>query len=124
MSRHPKADIYLAERAKGKTYREIAEQYGVSFQCVAIVCGKQDNARFRGWTAERCVYPNVRNWMNENKVSLKEFVRRMGEIPSSKSVACYSAYFKGSCYPSKAKIDKMLAVTGLTYEKFWEEDNG
>ena len=36
MSRHPKADLYMAEREKGKTYREIAKMYGVTYQAVEL----------------------------------------------------------------------------------------
>lgn len=34
-SRHPKTDLYLAERAKGLTYTEIGKMFGVSYQAVA-----------------------------------------------------------------------------------------
>ena len=31
-------------------------------------------------------------------------------------------YLRGRNFPPKAKIDKLLAVTGLTYEQFFERD--
>lgn len=122
MSRHPKADIYRREREKGLTYRQIAEKYGVSFQCVASCCGKQNDAFFRAWTEDRCIWPNLRNWLNENRVTLKEFVRRMGDIPSSNVGCRVRGYFRGECYPQKGTIDKMLQVTGLTYEQLWARE--
>lgn len=124
MRNHAKTDLYRAEREKGKTYKEIAEQFGVTTQTVAMVCCKSDELRFRRWTKERCIYPNVRNWLNDNKVSLNEFIRRTGAVSSSGNTGRYSSYFNGKNYPTKGTIDKMLAVTGLTYEKFWEVDNG
>lgn len=38
MSKHPKADLYLADLAKGMCYREIAEKYGVTYQSVHATC--------------------------------------------------------------------------------------
>ena len=123
MSRHPKTDLYRAERAKGKTYKEIAEQYGISHQAVAAVCCKSVDSQFRPWSADRCIYPNVRSWLNDNKVSLSEFIRRMGEVPGGGYTGRFGGYLKGKYFPGKEVIDKMLAVTGLTYEKFWEVDH-
>ena len=32
---HPKSDLYRQERENGFTYKEIAEKYGITYQCVA-----------------------------------------------------------------------------------------
>jgi transcriptional regulator with XRE-family HTH domain len=120
---HPKADLYMAERAKGKTYREIAEQYGVTRQAIADACGKYEEGKFKPWTEERCIYPNLRKWLNENKVSMKEFIRRAGNIPGGNTDSLFRNYFKGKNEPRKGVIDKMLEVTGLTYEQLWEVDD-
>lgn len=120
MSRHPRMDLYAEERAKGMTYKAIAGKHGVSKQAVADALGKSDEAKFRAWTEDRCIYPNLRNWLNENKVSMREFIRRAGLIPYGNNMSQYSAYFRGKQYPQKATIDKILKVTGLTYEKLWE----
>ena len=69
-------------REHGFKYHEIAEIVGVSRQYVASVCGKGDPAYFRT-VGEQCVYPNIRNWMNENKVTRRELLRRMGFTVSS-----------------------------------------
>ena len=123
MAEHPRTDLYRSERDKGKTYREIAEMYGVTYQAVAICCGRSKDGKFRAWTKDRCIYPNLRNWMNENRVSLKEFVRRMDKT-SGKSEAVLRSYLNGTTYPPKKTIDLMLEVTGLTYEQMWEVDDG
>lgn len=124
MRKHPKRDLYRAERDKGKTYREIAEMYGVTYQAVCNACGKQNYDRFRAWTKDRCIYPNLRNWLNENRVSAKEFLRRMDLTSGGNTELAFRTYFKGENYPKKQTIDKMLAVTGLTYEQMWEADDG
>lgn len=119
---HPKADLYRSERAKGKTYRKIAEEYGVSYQAVANSCGPEKEYCFRGWTAERCIYPNLRRWLNDNRVTLAGFIRKMDLVPGGAAPGRFSDYFRGVCYPGKKTIDKMLEVTGLTYEQHWEVD--
>ena len=53
--------------------------------------------------------------MNENKVSRNELARRCGYV-SGRGDA-FAAYLKGECNPRKQVIDKLLEVTGLTYEE-------
>ena len=69
MSRHPKTDLYLADRAEGMSLREIAQKYGVSHQAVAQVCSKYMPGRFVPYSSEQVVYPDLRRWLNENKVA-------------------------------------------------------
>ena len=78
---HPKADLYYSERMKGLALSEIAAKYGVSYQAVAQGCARCDPSRFKPYTAEEVVYTNLRKWLNDNNVSRKEFVRRLGVIP-------------------------------------------
>ena len=127
MSRHPKADLYRADRREGMTIREIADKYGVSKQAVAQACGSHNVSFFRKFDEERCVYPYLRKWLNENKVSVKEFLRRCGLTSSGTISKRYAMYFRGKVYPTKLVIDQMLAVTGLTYEDMFyreEDSNG
>ena len=123
MRKRPRMTLYQAERAKGKTYKEIGEMFGVSHQAVADALGKSDPAKFRPWTKERCIYPNLRNWLNENKVSLREFARRSEVVASGRTLSRFAAYFRGENYPPKQTIDKILNVTGLTYEQLWEVED-
>lgn len=125
MSRHPRADIYRAEREKGLTYRQIAEKHGVSFQTVAQACSKSDASKFRAFTESDCVYPNLRKWLNDNKVSRCEFIKRVGLCANNSASTIFGNYFRGKHYPNKQTIDKMLRVTGLTYEElFYREEVG
>lgn len=117
-----KTSLYLADREAGMTYREIAEKYGVSHQCVAQCCA-QTTKGFRPYTESQVAFPYLRKWLNENKVTRAEFIRRMGKVPYSTEITRLSIWFRGDADPSKLQIDRMLAVTGLTYEElFWEGD--
>lgn len=120
MSRHPKADLYLAERAKGLTYRQIADKYGVSHQTVAMACAQYAPGHFRPFNSKQVIYPNLRKWLNDNKVCKSEFLRRMGKVGYGESVQTLGDWFRGRSYPTKQNIDLILAVTGLTYEKLFE----
>lgn len=120
MKTNRKIDKYIEARSKGMKYREIAEIYGVSYQAVAQACAKYSPGHFVPFTEERLVYPNWRNWMNENKVPLKEFLRRLGLHPSGNSVGMVRNYMRGDHYPPKHTIDKILEITGLTYEQLWD----
>ena len=124
MSRHPRADLYIRERESGLTYREIAEKHGVSFQAVVNACGRHAPGRFKPFTASQVVYPNLRRWLNENKVGKFELIRRMGNIANGGAVASIGRWLRGDCYPSKLVIDKLIAATGLTYEQLFETGDG
>ena len=112
-----RAREFLAARDSGMTYKEIAIMFGVSRQRVHQVCGKYNPHRFQFITETGCIYPNWRKWMNDNKVSRYELVRRMGLIASQTNyVLTVSGYMNGEYEPKKWFIDKLLEVTGLKYE--------
>lgn len=115
---------YIQARESGLSYREIGEMFGVSFQTVAQVCGKYQPRQFQFVTETGCVYPNLRKWMNENRVSRREVVRRMGLIDTNPgSVSLFGDYMRGKHDPPKRVIDKLLEVTGMTYEVlFYREE--
>lgn len=105
-------------RDQGYKHREIAEKFGVSRQYVAQVCGVCDPAYYVP-VDERCIYPNLRIWMNENKVSRKELLRRMGLTGNPGNYERLASYLRGDAHPRKQYIDRMLAATGMTYEKLF-----
>jgi transcriptional regulator with XRE-family HTH domain len=117
----------LEDRDTGLRYADIARKHGVSRQYVSAICGRYNPSRFRFITETGCAYPNLRQWMNENKVSLFELLRRMGfEVHSANSERLRS-YMTGRAEPRKPYIDKLIAVTGMPYEmlfddKLWEGD--
>ena len=61
-------------------------------------------------------YPVIEIYMIKHSLSLREFARRC-DIPSS--TMC--RMLKGDTEPSKSTIDKILAVTGLSYEECFRE---
>lgn len=116
MSKHPKADLYLAERAKGLTYRQISEKYGVSYQCVHSVCRNVDGTYKTVITEKGCIYPNLRRWLNKDRRRRDRFFKAMRGVTIRDML-------NGSRQPKKDTIDKMLALTGMTYEELFKEDD-
>ena len=105
-----KSEIYRAERATGKTYRKIAELYGVSYQNVQQACA---------WKPSEygsCIYPQIKKWMNDNRVKLPEMAKRMYVTDSSLRSA-----LNGSASLKKEYIDALLALTGMTYEELFKQ---
>ena len=113
----------IADREMGMTLPAIAKKYGVSRQRVQQVCAKYVPNMFIPITPEKCVYPILRKWMNENRVSKYELIRRMGNFSHPSLSIQMSRWMRGEGYPLKQTIDKILAATGLTYEQlFYRED--
>ena len=118
-----RAQLYVQAREEGMSYREIAGKYGVTYQRVAQVCAK-GGSRFRPYKETEVVFPNLRKWLNENKVSRAEMLRRMGRQPHSAGIKTMTGWLSGEHDPSKLQIDRMLAITGLTYEQFFAREDG
>lgn len=102
------------------TYREIAAKHGVSYQNVAQACAKMRKDYFKPYSPEDVVYPKLRRWLNENRVSRAELLRRMQFGWGYSYQARVSLWFRGESFPQKETIDKILEVTGLTYEELFE----
>lgn len=62
-------------------------------------------------------YPVIETYMIKHNLSLREFARRCG-IPSSSMCRLLN----GQTDPSKSTIDKILTVTGLSYEQCFREE--
>ena len=118
----------LADRETGMTLQQVAEKHGVSRQYVSVVCGKYNPSYFKYITEEGCIFPNLRRWMNENKVGKQEFLRRMHMDTCGVNSTRLKGVINGSSTPRKDWIDLMLGVTGMTYEKLfamelWVDDD-
>lgn len=61
-------------------------------------------------------YPSIEKYMTDHNISLREFARRCG-VPSS----TMSRLMNGQTEPYKSTIDKILSVTGLSYEECFRE---
>lgn len=110
-----KAEI-IADRMNGMKYEDIAKKHGVSHQYVGIVCNGLLPNNFHYIKDTSCVFPNLRNWMNTNKVSKSELLRRMGLEPVPMTIDKMNSVMMRKQDLSKKWIDAMIKATGMTYE--------
>lgn len=112
----------IAMRDAGYVYREIAEHFGCSRQYVTEVCAAFNPSHFSPLRTER-YYPNVKKWCNKNKVHITELCRRCGLTPHANNYGRLKSAITIGSNPTKKTIDKLIRVTGMTYDElFWEGD--
>lgn len=110
-------------RDQGMTYREIGKVLGISYQAVyQTLENEMTGDWFRTVTPKRCIYPKLRAWMNDNRVSVIELIRRIGGNPSETRYNRVARSLNGNARMTKETIDEILAVTGMTYEEAFGED--
>lgn len=100
----------------GKTYQEIGDMFGVSRQRIFQMIGGGDVKFFRKITPSQCIYKGIRKYMNDNKVSMMEMSRKVYGNTSPNNYQKTKGWLNGSLEIAKGRIDKLLAVTGLSYE--------
>ena len=111
-------------RNNGYTYIQIAEIGGVSKQRVFQLIGKTSARFVKPITEANCIYPNLRNWMNNNHISRMELVRQMyGEV-LPQAYGRVRAFLNGDVHMhiNKYMLDRILKVTGLTYEQLFADN--
>ena len=103
-------------REQCMTYQQIANEIGCSIPYVYSVLGKGNNG-FKVFTKERCIYVNIRNWLNEHQVSLNGFIELIGLMVSEQTRQKYRKMLNGSIDFCKFEIDKVLEFTGMSYDE-------
>lgn len=121
-------EIYVEKRKQGMRLQEIADEFGVSRQCVAQALydhGCTD--RFLRYREAECAYPEMRTWLNDNRITREAFGRIISKA-SSYGGGWHKACQKkldGTLQFKQGEIDRLLAASGMTYEQlFRREGNG
>jgi transposase-like protein len=100
----------------GESHRAVGEKFGVSKQYVQSLIPAR-GIRMEA-AAESCVYPNIAEWMRENKMGFSKIARAIGMTPQTVRHS-----LTGEGEPRKYLIDSMLKLTEMTYEQaFYKED--
>lgn len=100
---------------KGMTYEEIGRLYGMSKQAAHQAAHPSEGDHFHESAILKIRYVGLREWMLENRVSITMLEQRCGRTKLHHSLS-------GNCEPRKGTIDRILSVTGLTYEKCFKEE--
>lgn len=109
-------------RREGAALKDIAHEYGVSMPSVSKIINRYAPELVRRKTfgsisaynlQEKCVYPGLAKWMIQNRTTPNE-LGRMARVGDGMTI--YNMLF-GKSNLRKGSIDKILQVTGLTYEE-------
>ena len=108
MTNEQKAEAYLMI-LNGASYEDAAQKFGVTKQRLhQLLPGVGSSTR----QSNDWIYPNIKRWMKDNRLLAQNFAKLLG---------CGSAtvgkYLSGKAQPNKQTIDKILEVTGMTYEE-------
>ena len=114
MTDRDKADAYFM-RLNGFSLQEIADQFGVSKQYIAQMFPASGRAAQHMRNPERCIYPSIRKYMKQNRMTYSRLAALCGCSPTS-----LYRNLTGEAEITKRTIDKLLEVTQMTYEQaFW-----
>ena len=112
----------LELRSDGMTYTEVASVLGVTMGEVYIAAGHVGRTRtYRAFTPKRCVYPNIRDWLNNNKITLRQLCEYMCPFVTGATINRIRDMLSGATELRKSDIDRLLKLTGLTYEQAFLE---
>ena len=115
-----KWQIYESMRNQGMTYQQIADACSCTRQNVHWALTRVEKAPIRGIVPSRCVYPALRNWMNDNRVTVAELFRRLyGDEARLNTRPRFYDLLKGKIDMKKRDIDALMRVTGMTYEELF-----
>lgn len=111
----------IKDRESGMTCRQVAEIHGVTPQYVSYIAGRCDMSGHKVITESQCVYPNLRVWMNKNKVSKSGLLIRMYLSTAGRNIDKIGRIMNGETMPKKDWIDGLLEATGMSYERLFAE---
>lgn len=116
-----KREQAIALRKKGMTYQEIADSMAVSKAYVAVLLDKTvKTSNFHIWPIELSPYPALTQWMNDNQMTRQELAEKLGYSPSTSSCYIITKIMKTDKF-TKKEIDKLLELTGMTYEELFKK---
>lgn len=120
-----KVDLYEEMRADGMTYQEIADACGCTHQNVSQTLARYRVSSFRAFTKDRCCWDGLRNWLNDNKISLQELIRRKyGRNHTGSIYDRMHRQLRGEQPLRMVDIDFFRELTGLTYEQLFCSQEG
>ena len=127
-------EIYARYMAGGVTQGQLAQEYGVSLNTVSVLVRKINaGGRVRGYdeksgkASPNAVWPALEKWRLEQGMSIEEMAEAAGMNKNTLQLL-----WIGHCRnkklleygPRMSTIDKILALTGLTYEEAFRRGNG
>ena len=108
---------------EGVSYSEIARRMGCSRAWVGQICaGIHAHKKRRVSLKKGIIFPNLRNWLYTNQVSLLKFCQFM-ESDFGKGYTHITNALYGRGQFRYEEIKKILFITGMTFEVCFEEED-
>lgn len=128
-------EIYARYMAGGVTQGQLAQEYGVSLNTVSVLIRKINaGGRVRGCdetsvkASPNAVWPALEKWRLEQGMSIEEMAEAAGMSKDTLQLLwighCRNAKKQMEYGPRMSTIDKLLTLTGLTYEEAFRRGNG
>lgn len=129
-------EIYARYMASGVTQGQLAQEYGVSVNTVSVLVRKINaGGRVRGYDEKtsgkestNAVWPGLEKWRLEHNMTIEDMAEAANVNRSTLQLLWNGRYRnkkKQMEYgPRMSTIDKLLALTGLTYEEAFRRGNG
>lgn len=101
----------------GYTYEEIAREFGVAKQYICSILTSPGKEK----TYEKIIYPRIADWLRKNNLSMTKFAIKLYPEKTVKNAQSTSSRkMRGKTELNKSDIDRILEVTGMTYEEAFE----
>lgn len=121
--------------AGGVTQGQLAQEYGVSLNTVSAQVRKINaGGRARGYdetsvkTNLKAVWPGLEKWRLEHNMTIEDIAEAANVNRSTMQLLwngrCRNEKKQMEYGPRMSTIDKILALTGLTYEEAFRRGNG
>lgn len=114
------ASEMIVEKSLGMTWNEIGAKRGITRQRAhAIVKSYKKRYEVRNIKSiEKIIFPNLKDWLYKNSTTVVELAEKTGIQYST-----VMKNFDGTTVMSKTTIDKILELTGETYEYIFQTDD-
>lgn len=107
------------EHIAGESLASLGQKYGVSRQRIAQLVGGTGDRYYT--IKRRSKYPGLDNWMVKNRITYAYLCKLMGYKPSVASQVRVGNICQGEIDPRKKDIDKLIKISGLSYEELFAE---
>lgn len=104
-------------RKDGMSYQEIADRFGVSRQAINALFRDGKRADQKPKNTHLIKYIGIKKYLEKNRISIGKFSKmcRVDNTTMWRNIT-------GQTDMLKRNIDKILLVTGMTYEQAFKED--
>lgn len=103
-------------RLEGASLQSIADTFGVTRERIHQILPGEGKSWRDDAVLSRCAYPGIAQWLFDNRINYAKFAGLTGFAQ-----ATISRWMNGTHKLSKSAIDKILEVTGMTYEQAFGE---